>query len=425
MRLLLVLLLAFLLGCSSKSGTVAGGPGGQTTNGIIGVVYATGNIPAQGARVTIRPKNFIKSSTEIVRSGELSNGAETVTDSLGRFEVTGLLEGAYLVEILIGDTLGRVDTFTISSDSEIIERDSMSTQPVGVITGVIDPYYLDNYDSVAVRIKGLDRDITIELDGSYRVEALAPWKYDIVIQGFITGQVVVDNVSHEVSSGDTTQVADTLTPINPIHYGVIRRFLDSCELNEVDVHNVVKLSQNDIVEVILTNYMIERIPSNVKELTFVRHLHIDSNSISDVPTDISELQSLLTLNLSSNNIATLPIELGDCFGLTHLDVSANNLTELHATIGYHTGLRVLNISDNSIDKFPTSILALKELTWIDISKNMIADVPVEIVNNYANLLHIDVNYNRIDTTGMESELLQLLNDRSGEGDAWINTQVIQ
>lgn len=425
MRYLFLLFAMFIYSCSSNGGSVAGGPGGQTTNGIVGVVYATGKVPAAGAKITVRPRNFVKSTDVIVRSDELSNGAEAVTDANGRFEVYGLFYGSYLMEILIGDTLGRIDTFTISEENKTIDGGSFTTQPVGVMTGVIDEYYLVNYDSVAVRIKGLDREISIQEDGSYRVEGLAPWNYEVVVQGFKTQVVVSETIIGEVNSGEITTLEGTLNPINPEQYSIVRSFLDSCNLSEIDVRDVVGLSWNDIDEIQLSNYEIESIPANVNQLSFVNRLYLDSNKIRSIPVEIGELDSLLALSLRNNLLDTLPLELGNCIGLTSLDLSENNLVSLHATLGSQNKIKSLEISNNQIELFPNEVLNLSFLSTFDMSNNGISSIPDDLPFKTPYLVVINVNNNSIDTVGMDSSLVEWISGRSVNGETWIETQNVQ
>ncbi len=416
-------LFIFLL-CAGCSVHVAGGPGGQTTNGIIvGVVYQAG-AAADNAQVTLHRKSFTSSDEIRVDSLNRVDGMRVFCKSDGSFELNGIMPGSYMMECLWSDSLGRIDTFTLSDDIGNMNRGEIALQNTGTMKGKMDSLFMEMYDSVAVHLVGIERIVEISEEGVFEIPGLAPWEYRVVVEGYLNGTLVENEKKIVVKSGEVQDLGTVGKVIDPVQYEIVRSFLDSCGLTEVPVSDVVALEWQKIKKLNLKKRNIKRVHKSVGELTFLTGLYLDSNSISVIPKEIGALTSLLTLSLTGNNLNTLPIELSNCVALTSLYLADNAIEDLNNVVYRMKKLRILNFANNRISELPSSITSLSFLSSMDCSNNLIASVPEAMIDSYVNLLMLNFNNNRIDTSVMSQELLNWISDRHG-GESWIETQEVQ
>ena len=93
----------------------------------------------------------------------------------------------------------------------------------------------------------------------------------------------------------------------------------------------------------------------LSELDRTRRLYPFRIFLEQVPREIRVLTNLRTLNLETNLIESLPTEIGSLTNLQVLDVSNNRLRTLPETIGNLTRLRSLDARDNPLQSIPDSI----------------------------------------------------------------------
>ncbi len=418
MRLILLLIFSLLISCSVR---VAGGPGGQTTNGIIGVVSYSGGVPIKDSKVSLRRKGFSPRDSILVDSLSRVDGAELLSTVNGVFEFEGIIPGTYVLECLLDDSLGLIDTFTVSEDSDTLDRGTLSLVTTGSISGSVDTEFISLYDSVSVHISGLNRSVLVEDNGAFTITGLAPWDYSLIITGYSGETVIETEESVAVTSGNVVSIGEVGEGINPVQYKYVRDFMDKSGLEDIPVREVVSLSFENISDLNLQNRNLTEIDSTVLNLEFLLHLRLDSNSISTIPPEIGLHTGLLSLSLSSNQIETLPQELQKCTALTNLDLSANKLQSTDNRLIQMSKMKTLFLNNNQFTEFPVEILNMKFLSLLEINNNEISSIPEELVENFVQLLIVDFSNNRIDTSLVSPELIQWVSDRNG-GDMWIGTQ---
>ncbi len=418
MRPILLLIFSLFISCSVH---VAGGPGGQTTNGVVGGVYQVSEFPVANAQVSLHRSDFAPGEAIIVDSQMRVDGGLQLSQADGTFEFEGIIPERYLLECLWGDSLGLIDTFTISDDNEKLNRGDLTLLKTGSVQGVIDSLFISLYDSVSIHIAGLSRFVQVEADNSFEIRGLAPWDYSLIITGYSDDVAVESKEKVLVKSGGVLNLGELGEGINPEQYAMVRVFLDSSGLEDIPVREVVTLAWEDITGLNLQNRGLKKIHPTVKNLLFLKHLRLDSNSIAIIPPEIGAHTTLLTLTLSLNDLTTLPLELSSCTSLTYLDLSRNSLTTTENRLYTLSNMRTLFLNENYITEFPMAVLNMKLLASLDCRDNSISLIPESLIDNFVNLLNVDFGMNFIDTSVLSPELIQWVSDRSGDA-KWIATQ---
>jgi internalin A len=172
---------------------------------------------------------------------------------------------------------------------------------------------------------------------------------------------------------------------------------------------------------------LRRLPENLRDLTWLRHLQIDHNYLTALPDWIGELEHLQDLRLFDNPLKALPqsmeqlrnlkvlaikggepsaaadvigslaelgllalLDLGltvvpDCVrrlpNLTHLEFSDNRLTELPPWIGELSELQTLELSGNNLSAIPSSLRQLTKLDTLSLLGNPKLRLPIEILES--------------------------------------------
>ncbi len=417
MKLLSILLTFLIIGCSAH---VAGGPGGQTTNGIVMAAYDIDGTPAANASVSVRRTNFLYGDPLVKDSFGGVDAASGTTNSDGVFEFHNVIPGSYLIEISEGDSFAVVDTFTIGD--ELIDKGDLTLNKTGVISGTVSADYLNLFDSVSIAIRGTDKFSLVNPDGEFKFAGLAPWTYTIAVQGFNSDTVAVEEDKEVIIIGDDTVDVIAGEILDIAQYTIVRSFMDSCGLESTAVSDVVGLSWGKITTLSLQNMGVKAIPSKVNELTFLDQLMLDSNSISIIPDEIGALNTLLSLSLSSNSIDSVPLAVSSCISLTSLNLSNNRLSDVDNLLSSLNKLKVIDISNNEITNLPSSITSMAMLSKINVQNNLLSSLPEDMMTSYVMLLILDLNDNRIVTKNLSQEYTDWLSGLHENRDGWLSTQ---
>lgn len=81
----------------TRASNVAGGSGGETTNGITACIVDTNGVPVKGAVVRLRRSDYVTRPPSLGKSS--TYGADILTDSLGRFALYDIDMGHYRLEV--------------------------------------------------------------------------------------------------------------------------------------------------------------------------------------------------------------------------------------------------------------------------------------------------------------------------------------
>ncbi|MDD2907238.1 MAG: leucine-rich repeat domain-containing protein [Candidatus Gracilibacteria bacterium] len=138
------------------------------------------------------------------------------------------------------------------------------------------------------------------------------------------------------------------------------------------------------------------IESKVYTLIYLKHLVLESNSLTTLSTQIGNLTNLQTLTLAFNSLTTLPTQIGNLTNLQYLYLNDNSLTTLPTQIGNLTNLQELYLSANGLTTLPTQIGNLVKLKYLYLDYNLLTTLPIEI-GNLINLEYLELDSNGITT----------------------------
>ncbi|XP_014347654.1 volume-regulated anion channel subunit LRRC8D-like [Latimeria chalumnae] len=167
------------------------------------------------------------------------------------------------------------------------------------------------------------------------------------------------------------------------------------------LNNLKKLS--NLSELELQSCYLERIPQALSSLTNLQKIDLKSNNIRtmeevsgfqslrrltclrlwhniivSIPNTINVLRNLEQLFLSNNRLESLPNALFDLHKLRHLDVSYNLISLLPKNIEQLENLQSFSISDNKVDLLPLQLFNCVKLKTLQLGNNRITVVPAEI-----------------------------------------------
>ncbi|KAF9353798.1 hypothetical protein BGX34_011370 [Mortierella sp. NVP85] len=159
--------------------------------------------------------------------------------------------------------------------------------------------------------------------------------------------------------------------------------------------------------------------SPIYKLKSLRELRMNHNFVPYLAIAINNLTKLKILSMESNSIAMLPETMGKLGNLCELRLSGNNLRTLPDSIGAIRTLQVLALRSNLLEKLPESWKDMENLSTLDLACNHLTSLPADIVR-LPRLTHLDLHDNQIralpEKIGQLSNLvvLQLCNNQLQE-----------
>jgi len=136
------------------------------------------------------------------------------------------------------------------------------------------------------------------------------------------------------------------------------------------------------------------LPESLRELTQLKTLNLDGNSLTSLPDWIDEFEQLRRLWVRHNELATLPRSLGTLLNLEFLDVRDNNLTSLPEWIGHFSHLEGLLASNNHIEALPDSLGGLTRLKFLLLEGNVLSTMS-PLIRNLRDLIDLRLSGNMI------------------------------
>jgi Leucine-rich repeat (LRR) protein len=152
------------------------------------------------------------------------------------------------------------------------------------------------------------------------------------------------------------------------------RELNTFEYVEVD-------NYNSVLDVILNDNKINKIPKIIFELNNLENLCLDQNLITEIPNSIGKLINLKFLSLHNNLITDIPDSIG-------------NLTKLEK----------IHLGYNKIKYLPKTFANLI-LCEISLDNNKLCGLPIELANKHIKLLLSESSYENIDNLDENCNLL--------------------
>jgi hypothetical protein len=206
------------LRCGGGPTEVVQGGGGSEAVALTGLVRHPNGSPAVQARVRLRPRLYL---TDTARISDTSKaGAETLTDSAGRFRLDSLERGEY--ELEVRDTQGIAVRGAVAplkgsggavrarciltGENPVVGLAALTLGPTGTVTGgFLAPAGFT--ERIYVQIYGLDRVVrTDSLTGRFRLEGLPKGTYTlraVYPSSFVDAREVA---GVEVGPDDTTDI---------------------------------------------------------------------------------------------------------------------------------------------------------------------------------------------------------------------------
>jgi Leucine-rich repeat (LRR) protein len=178
-----------------------------------------------------------------------------------------------------------------------------------------------------------------------------------------------------------------------------------------------------VIELNLGNKGITTIPSQIKSLTAMTILRLDTNNITALPAEIGKCTSLVRIQLDSNRLATLPTEISLLHSLSSLILSHNLISTLPASLWTCTALSQLDLDYNQLDSISSQVSNLVNLGRLSLSSNSLTTLPVSMQQSAAftaSLQYIQVDNNHICATTLGASFAAWVDNRSP--DNWESTQ---
>jgi len=129
----------------------------------------------------------------------------------------------------------------------------------------------------------------------------------------------------------------------------------------------------------ISNSNIKEIPNSILNLTSLKILILDANSVEAIPPAIKNLSKLETLYLQENVIKELPKELFSLTNLKELILFTNDIEVIPPAIKNLANLEELYLSENKIKELPNEIFSLKNIKLLDLGTNEIEIISLDIL----------------------------------------------
>jgi len=130
----------------------------------------------------------------------------------------------------------------------------------------------------------------------------------------------------------------------------------------------IKIKDNHIVALNLSNARLSVIPKSIGNLKYLTRLYLFGNKLKSIPNEIGRLTSLEVLYLDNNELEFLPHTIGSLRNLTQLILNNNDLSFLPDSFQNLIALKVLRLKNNPLKFFPSVLWPLENLKTLQFSK---------------------------------------------------------
>jgi regulation of enolase protein 1 (concanavalin A-like superfamily) len=192
----------FCVACTSSNAPVAGGGSSET---VIGMVVDSSGQPSVQAIVRLRRSDYLSRLPALAKSALYS--ADALTDSNGRFEITGIDQGSYRIEVNNGNA---ATLFACSLDvRDTVNLGTATLRPFATLIGAADTTGTANPQRF-VQVAGQERLAAIGVDGRYRLADLPAGIFSLHVGTNVSGSAttIINNVQAVI--GDTAVVRSPL-----------------------------------------------------------------------------------------------------------------------------------------------------------------------------------------------------------------------
>ena len=191
--------------CASVGPTANGGSGTETTTGITATALYPNGTPATGAIVRLRRNDYLSRLPAPAKSAFY--GADALTDSNGRFEITGIDPGSYRIEVTDGHAAA---LFACSLDvRDTVNLGVDTLRPFATLIGAADTTGAANPQLFA-QVAGLERLAAVGIDGQYALTDLPQGIFSLHVGSNATGAATTIIAGVQAVSADTAVVRSPL-----------------------------------------------------------------------------------------------------------------------------------------------------------------------------------------------------------------------
>lgn len=384
----LVLLLGWvtsllLSACIGDSSVVDGG-GTETGNGTVQGLALDGNgRPAVGARVALRPAEYLAEPTgRNLKPGFYADG---LTDGDGHFALKGLRAGNYVVEVQDGGGLAAAAMVNLAGDSghAFVVGD---LRPVSRVHGVLTQ--AGGLPAAGlIQVYGLERWVATDSQGRFEVTGLPEGQYALHFAPKQAGVGAVDLPKIVAQGGVDYALGDyELPPQGCEDFACdslqVKALLAGAGFSQVHPESVMVArldasGKRRVVELHLKGLGLTVLPDGVGQLSALRKLDVSGNALTVLPASLTHLRALRSLDAYGNRLLVLPEAIGAMRSLQYLVLRANRLKALPVSLGRLVALELLDLQENALTELPVSITALGPLV-LAVDGNALCALPAPV-----------------------------------------------
>lgn len=198
----LILVVIFFIVCTKDySSGLAGGGSVEVPNGVTAMIKHSDGASASGMLVRLRRSDYVSKVTGLAK--KVIFGGEVLTDSNGRFDISGVDPGVYRIEII--DAVSRTATlFSCSLGiSGTVDLGTGILKPFSKITGNIDTAG-NAGQRMFVQVEGLERLVQIDESGNFNIDNLPDGDFKIRVTTGSDSLLAVSKIN--IGAGDSTGI---------------------------------------------------------------------------------------------------------------------------------------------------------------------------------------------------------------------------
>jgi hypothetical protein len=175
LRILPLWLLALVCACSMSP--LSGGSSQQGNGVMVGRVVSARGVPVIDARIRVRPSDYVETPGSIPMSKFAAFDA--ITDTTGRFSVSGIVPGRYAVEANDEEASAALIQAGVKDRAGVTDVGTVGLKPYTQITGVVASASAVSSAPFYIQVRGLERLVRVGLDGTFAISDLPEGSFSL------------------------------------------------------------------------------------------------------------------------------------------------------------------------------------------------------------------------------------------------------